>query len=143
VKVADKEILSKQNIKTKRPIKKLDHKLFGPFIGKWMIGERAYELDLPPRMNNHPVFYVELLESYWESTDPTRKQEPPVPDEVDDQSSYVVKPIIDSWYNGPARAKFPKRFVQSMVVWAGYGPEENSWKPNEVLQGTAKDALKG
>jgi hypothetical protein len=39
-------------------------------------------------------------------------------------------------------AKFQKRFVQYMVVWAGYGLEENSWEPYEVLQGTAKDSLK-
>ena len=29
-----------------------------------------------------------------------------------------------------------------MVVWAGYGPEENSWEPYEVLEGTAEKALK-
>jgi hypothetical protein len=141
-KVADKVMLNRQNIKTKRPTAKLDHKLFGPFVVKRKVGERAYELELPPRMNIHPVFYVGLLEPYRESTDPSRKQEPPLPDEVDDQPSYVVERIVDSRYYGPATAKFPTRFVQYMVVWAGYGPEENSWEPYEVLQGTAEDALK-
>jgi hypothetical protein len=141
-KVADKVMLSRQNIKTKRPTEKLDHKLFGPFVIKRKVGERAYELELPPRMNIHPVFYVGLLEPYRESTDPSRKQEPPLPDEVDNQPSYVVERIVDSRYYGPTTAKFPSRFVQYMVVWAGYGPEENSWEPYEVLQGTAEDALK-
>ena len=141
-KVADKVMLSRQNIKTKRPTEKLDHKLFGPFVVKRKVGERAYELELPSRMNIHPVFYVGLLEPYRESTDPSRKQAPPLPDEVDNQPSYVVERIVDSRYYGPTTAKFPNRFVQYMVVWAGYGPEENSWEPYEVLQGTAEDALK-
>jgi hypothetical protein len=61
-KIADKVMLSRQNIKTKRPTERLDHKLFGPFVVKWKVGERAYELELPPRMNILPVFYVGLLE---------------------------------------------------------------------------------
>jgi hypothetical protein len=77
-------------------------------------------------VNIHPVFYVGLLEPYQESTDPTRKQEPPLPDEVDDQPSYLVERIIDSQYYGPNMAKFPERFGQYMVVWVGYGLEENS-----------------
>jgi len=140
-KVADKVMLNRQNIKTKRPTEKLDHKLFGPFVVKRKVGLRAYELEMPARMKIHPVFYVGLLEPYRQSTDPSRKQDPPLPDEVDEQPSYVVNSIVDSRYYGPLRAKFPKRFVQYMVVWAGYGPEENSWEPYEVLQGTAENAL--
>jgi len=78
-KVAHKVMLSRQNIKTKRPTKKLDHKYFGPFTVKRKVGQQAYELDLPARMNIHPVFYVGLLEPYQQSTDPTHKQEPPSP----------------------------------------------------------------
>ena len=93
-------------------------------------------------MSIHPVFYVGLLELYRESTDPTRKQDPPMPDEVDDKPSFVVKEIVDSHWYGPKGAKFPKWFVQYMVDWAGYGPEENSWEPHEVVEGTAEKALK-
>ena len=70
-----------------------------------------YELELPPRMSIHPVFYVGLLEPYRESTDPTRKQDPPMPDEVDDEPSFLVEEIVDSRWHGPKGAKFPKRFV--------------------------------
>ena len=47
-------------------------------------------------MNIHPVFYVGLLEPYRESTDPGRKQEPPLPDEVDNELSFVVDRIVES-----------------------------------------------
>jgi hypothetical protein len=67
-------------------------------------------------MNIHPVFYVGVLKPYRESTDPTRKQEPPLPDEVDDKPSCVVERIVNSRYYGPITAMLPKQFVQYMVV---------------------------
>ena len=79
VKVANKVMLNRHNIKTKRPTEKLDHKYFGPFVVKRKVGQWAYELELPPRMSIHPVFYDELLEPYSESSDPTCKQDPPMP----------------------------------------------------------------
>src|SRR5947209_8191556 len=110
-------MLSRQNIKTKRPTEKPDHKYFGPSTIKRKVGQRAYELDLPARMNIHPVFYVGLLEPYRQSTDPTRKQEPPLPVEVDGSPSFVVDEIVDSHWYGQGRGN---RFVQYMVLWAGY-----------------------
>ena len=124
-----------------RPTEKLDHKYFGPFVIKRKVGQRVYELELPPRMSVHPVFYVGLLEPYRESTDPTRKRDLPMPDIVDDEPSFVVEEIVDSRRYGPKGVKFLKRFVQYMVVWAGYGPEENSWEPYEVQEGTAEKVL--
>ena len=44
---------------------------------------------------------------------------------------------MDSRWYGLKGVKFPKRFVQYMVVWADYGPEENSWEIYEVLEETA------
>ena len=125
-KVAGKVMLNRHYIYTKKPTEKLDHKYFGPFVIKRKVGQRACELELPSRMSIHLVLYVGLLEPYRESTDPTRKQEPPMPNEVDDEPCFVVEEVVDSRWYGPKGAKFPKRFVQYMVVWAGYGPEDNS-----------------
>ena len=74
-------------------------------------------------MNIHPVFYVILLEQYWQSTDPTPKQEPPLPDEVDDSPSFVIEEIVDSCWYGQGRST---RVIRYMVVLAGYGPEGNN-----------------
>ena len=65
-----------------------------------------------------------------------------MPNEVDYQPSFVVKEIMDSRWYGLKGAKFPKSFVLYMVVWVGYGPEENSWELYEVLEGTVEKALK-
>ena len=71
---------------------------------------------MPSRVSIYTVFYVGLLESYCESTDPTREQEPPMPDEVDDEPSFIVEEVVDSRWYGPKGAKFPKRFVQYLVL---------------------------
>ena len=42
-KVADKVMLNRHDIKTKRPTEKLDHKWFRPFAGKQQVGQRACE----------------------------------------------------------------------------------------------------
>jgi len=38
---------NRKNIHTKRPMEKLDHKMFGPFIVKRKVRSRAYEIELP------------------------------------------------------------------------------------------------
>jgi len=40
-KKADRVMLNRKNIRTKRPMEKLDHKMFGPFVVKRKIGSRA------------------------------------------------------------------------------------------------------
>jgi len=65
----------------------------------------------------------------------------PPPDIVDNEPSYVVAEVVDSrWYGNP-KSKFPHRFVQYMVAWKGYCPEENSWEPFEMLEDTAMQVL--
>jgi hypothetical protein len=62
---------------------------------------------------------------------------------VDNAPRYVISEVVDSrWYRG-AKAKFPNPFVQDLVSWEGYGPEENSWEPFEMLEGMAIEALIG
>ena len=122
-------------------MEKLDHRMFGPFVIKRRVGSRAYELELPARWTLHPVFHVSLLEPYREDPIGRPTKEIPVPDIVEEQPSYVVTEVVDSRWYGNAKSKFPNRFVQYLVSWEGYGPEENSWEPYEMLEGTASQAL--
>jgi len=122
-------------------MEKLDHKMFGPFVVKRKIGSRAYELEVPARWTIHPVFNVGLLEPYREAPIGRPQLAMPAPDVVDSEPSYAVAEVVDSrWYGNP-KSKFPHRFVQYLVAWDGYGPEENSWEPFEMLEGTAMQAL--
>ena len=59
-KVDDKVWLSTKNIKTKRSLKKLDHKMIGPYKIKKQIG-LLYQLDLPYPMRIYDVFHFSLL----------------------------------------------------------------------------------
>jgi len=122
-------------------MEKLDHKMFGRFVVKRKIGLSAYELELPARWKIHPVFNVGMLEPYREDPIGRPQLAMPAPDIVDSEPSYVVAEVVDSrWYGNP-KTKFPHSFVQYLVAWDGYGPEENSWKPFEMLEGTAMQAL--
>jgi len=55
-------MLNRKNHHTKRPMDKVDHKMFEPFVVKSKVGSRAYEIELTERWDMHPVFHVSLLE---------------------------------------------------------------------------------
>jgi hypothetical protein len=58
----DKVYLIRQNIQTKQPSTKLDHKKLGLFKIKKITGPVNYKLVLPKTMNIYPVFHISLLE---------------------------------------------------------------------------------
>jgi hypothetical protein len=59
--VGDKVMLSMENIKTTRPMKKLDIKQSGPFTIVDLIGSHACRLRLPDLASIHNVFHISLL----------------------------------------------------------------------------------
>jgi len=95
-KKGDRVMLNYKNLRTQRPMEKLDHKMFGPFFVKCKAGSRAYEIELPERWAIQPVFHVSLLEPYRE--DPVGRPQKiiPTPDIVDHDPSYVVAEVVDS-----------------------------------------------
>jgi len=95
-KKADRVMLNRKNIRTKRPMEKLDYKMFGPFVLKRKIGSRAYGLELPSRWTIHAVFNVGLLEPYREDPIGRPQLAMPAPDIVDSEPSYVVAEVVDS-----------------------------------------------
>jgi hypothetical protein len=63
-KEGDRAMLRGENIRTRRPSKKLDHKLHGPFEVKDIISKNAVRLTLPRSWKIHNVFHVSLLEPF-------------------------------------------------------------------------------
>jgi len=118
-KKADRVMLNSKNLRTKRPMEKLDHKMFGPFVVKRKVGSRAYEIELLETWDIHPVFHVSLLEPYREDHVGRLQKIIPTPDIVDNEPSYVVVEVVDNrWYGNP-KSKFPHRFLQYNFAWEG------------------------
>ena len=67
-----------RNIKTKRPAKKLDKKMLGPFRISKVISPNAIRLTLPTKWRIYNSFYILLLELYRTSGSRTA----PDPDQV-------------------------------------------------------------
>ena len=126
--VGDKVLLSTKYLRLKHSetSRKLLPKYVGPFEVVQVVGPVAYKLNMNPRWRIHPVFHVSLLEPY--RTD-GRVQPPPPPVELEGILEYEVAAIIDHRYQG---TRNPKAFY--LVAWKGYGPEHNSWEPEENLK---------
>jgi hypothetical protein len=95
--IGDLVWLDRRNIKTRRPINKLDVKRIGPFRISEIINPVAYRLDLQDALVGkiHDVFHVSLLTPYRARSE---NQVPPLSSqlEVDDHADYAIDCILDS-----------------------------------------------
>jgi len=62
--VGDLVMLNGCNIKTRQPLKKLDHKNHGPFQIEKIVSPLAVRLTLPRKWKIHNIFHLSLLEPY-------------------------------------------------------------------------------
>jgi hypothetical protein len=127
-KVGDQVWLSRKNISTTRPSRKLDVRRLGPFKIVECIGESklAYKLDLPATMRIHPVFHESLLTPYHANRIAGRTQTPPPAIEVEGEQEYEVEEILDS--------KIIRNKLRYLVSWTGYAPNDRTWEPAEHLE---------
>ena len=88
----------------------------------------AYQLDLPEALRIHDVFHESLLRPY--ASDGT--VQPPPSILIENEEQFEVDRILDHRHC-KLRRKGNKR--EFLVRWLGYGPEHNSWEPEENLQG--------
>lgn len=136
-KIGDKVWLEGNNIRTDRPMKKLDNKRHGPFLIKKKIGDSAYELDLPKTWRQiHPVFNESLLTPYVEpSYESQKKPDRPLPVILEEEETgiYEVKLVHDS--------RMRRRKLQYLIEWEGYPAQSDwTWEP-EINLADAKEAI--
>ena len=124
-------MLSMENIKTTRPMKKLDVRQSGPFKILSIIGTHAYKLKLPDSAKIHDVFHVSLLRPFTSPTYPGQYLEPPTPIETEQDLEYEVSAIIDSRLSHSGKLEY-------LVEWLGYeGTQDHvSWEPIDNLSGS-------
>jgi hypothetical protein len=124
--IGDWVMLASTNLRQQRPNKKLSDRYLGPFKVTGVIGEQAYELELPEKWTIHPVFHVSLLEPYRRrpGEDPASHPEAVLVD--GDEEWYEVEEILDDrWRRG--RAEY-------LVRWTGYAPAYNQWVTEADLE---------
>ena len=120
----DKVYLLRRNITTKRPSDKLDWKKLGPFKIETKLSDNSFKLQLPAKMQIHPIFHVSLLE-------PAPKEAKLATDvEVEPSQQYEVEDILG--HKEEDGANF------YLIKWKGYDESENSWEPETHLQGAQR-----
>ncbi|QRW27779.1 Retrotransposable element Tf2 protein [Rhizoctonia solani] len=123
--IGDKVWLDGKNVELRTNSNKLDPKRLGPFEVTEKISSHAYRLKLPETLKIHDVFYVGLLTKAHESPNQPFPERPP-PETIEGEEEYEVEQIIDS------KRQRGKWFY--LIKWKGYGPEDNSWEPEELLE---------
>ena len=112
---------------------KFQPRFIGPFKIVKRIGKVAYQLDLPPSMQQHPVFHVSLLQKdkpraaemlpneNWEAVN--QQQEP----------EYEVEYLLDSRGSGEDE--------EFLVKWRGFPESSATWEPISNLE-NSKDLVR-
>ena len=134
--------VSAKNLKSERPMKKLDALRYGPFKVLKRIGPSAYKLQIPPtwkQRNVHDVFNEVYLMPFIGPAFPNQVNVQPPPPEIvnrdddKDVEEYEVEVILDSRKRG--------RTVQYLVKWAGYSDLWNLWEDWDDLENTRDKIL--
>jgi hypothetical protein len=139
--VGDKVLLSTEHLKmlgADKRTPKFTFKYIGPFTIKRVVNNNAYELDLPPQLQIHPVLNVSRLKQYRDghAAFPARSSvdERPPPEVVleDGAPVFEVESIIAKRGAG-ARTRY-------LVKWRGYPHWESTWEPLSSLK-SARGAI--
>ena len=134
-KVGDKVMVNAKNIKTRRPTKKFDHRMRGPFKIKRLIGTHAYELELPPSAGKiHPVFHVSLLEPYHRNTIKDRRSPTPFDDIDMEDGNFDPEIVLGS--------KIQNGEVKYFVHWKGQPSIDDTWESYDNLIGGGEELVK-
>jgi hypothetical protein len=118
-------LLNARNIRTRRPTKKLDKKMLGPFQIVQMVSPSAAKLKLPPSWRIHDTFHVSLLEPFRTGSHGTPDVEQVLKDIGPvEPEEYQVEQIMDAMTVGEG--------VKYLVKWQGWPQRRHwTWEPYE------------
>lgn len=121
-KVGDLVWLGCENLKLKRPCRKLAFRRIGPFKITEFVNSVSARLKLPDNVRIHPVFHVSLLVAYNAPVrgQPT-KRPAPIGYDLDGVPVLEVEAIL--------RSRRRRGNLEFLVKWTGYDDLENSWQP--------------
>jgi hypothetical protein len=127
-------MLNARHVRTRRPAKKLDHKMLGPFQITKVISPTAVRLALPKGWRIHDSFHVSLVEPYRAGIqarpdpDQVLREAPPI------EGEYSVEEVKDSMETGGK--------VRYLVKWEGYPAKKDwTWEPFEHFEGEGAQQL--
>ena len=125
-------MLNGRNLKTRRPSRKLDHKLHGLFAITTVITRDllavtavpAVRLDLPVKWGCHNTFHVPLVEPYRTSKAALRPELDLAEvlakaNDIDPKEIYHVQEVVGSSWNKR------RKKVLYLVIWEGYMDRED------------------
>jgi hypothetical protein len=115
----DLVMISGKNIRNRRPCKKLDHKLHGPFEITEVISETVMHLNLQVKWKIHKVFHVSLLEPFIQGNrEVNLKKVLDAADRIEADDEYHIEELM-----GGVKKKGK---VSYLVKWRGF-PAKNDW----------------
>ena len=118
--VGDRVYLERADLCLNRPSQKLDFKRFGPFKIAQKISNTAYRLELPNGWSIHNVFHVSCLIPAQEDTILSRRQEPPLPVQMETGEEVKIKRILKERKTRGGVSEF-------LVRWKSYDESEDEW----------------
>jgi hypothetical protein len=120
-KEGDQVWLEGKNLRINQPTAKLAPRRHGPFKIIQVMSAVNYRLELPTQWSIHPVFHIDLLTPYRETTMHGPNFTRPTPELIDGEEEYSVEKILDS------RQFSRRRRLQYLVKWEGYPDSDNMW----------------
>jgi hypothetical protein len=111
-KEGDQEWLNTENIVTRRPSRKLDHRQIGPYKIVKVVSPWAYKLEMSDKVQIHPVQHVSYIHPVDKNPLPGQRTPPPLPVHVDGEDEWYVYEILDSWMH--------RRRLEYFVKCTGY-----------------------
>jgi hypothetical protein len=126
--------LKEKNLRTVQPTAKLAPKRHGPFKVTQVMSAVNYRLELPTQWSIHPVFHIDLLTPYHETTIHGANYQRPPPDLVEGEEEYEVETVLASRRFGRGKK------LQYLVKWKGYPDSDNQWINKEDV--FADDAIR-